>query len=43
MPVPSDGVAWGRITAGRKDWRIWVRRAPSAIAWGRRHLLRHWL
>jgi len=43
MPVPSDGVALGRITAGRKDWRVWVRRAPSAIAWGRCDLLRHLL
>jgi hypothetical protein len=42
MPVPSDGIAVGRITAGRNSCGVWVRRAPSATAWRRCHLVCHW-
>jgi len=43
MPVPSDAIGSGRITAGLKDCSIRVRRAVSAVAWGRCHLVCHWL
>ncbi len=42
MPVSSDDVPSGRITAGQKDIGVWVRRAPSGVAWGRCHLVCHW-
>src|SRR6266568_3299747 len=42
MPVSSDGVALGRLTAGQIDIGVWVRRAASAFAWRRCHLLCHW-
>jgi hypothetical protein len=43
MPVSSEGIVLGRITAGRSDIGVWVRRAASAVAWMRCHLLCHWL
>ena len=43
MPVPSDDVALGLITAVQRDTAVWVRRAVSAAAWSRCHLVRHWL
>jgi hypothetical protein len=42
MPVSSDGVALGRITAGQRDSGVWARRALSAVAWRRCHLVCHW-
>ncbi len=43
LAVSSDGIALGRITAGQTDIGVWVRRAVSAVAWGRCHLICHWL
>jgi hypothetical protein len=43
MPVSSDVIGLGRITAGRSDISVWVRRAVSAVAWSRSHLICHWL
>src|SRR6266851_3196777 len=43
MPVPSDAVASSPITAVQRDIGVWVRRAASAVAWSRSHLLCHWL
>jgi len=43
MAVSSDGVAWSRITAGRSYTHVCLRRALSAAAWDRSHLLCHWL
>src|ERR1700688_866064 len=43
MPVSSDGVAIGLITAVQTDTGIWVRRAVSAVARSRCHLVCHWL
>ena len=43
MPVPSDAIGLGRITADQRDVSVWVRRALSAVAWGRCHLVCHWL
>jgi len=31
MPVPSDAIGLGRITAGQRDISVWLRRAPSAM------------
>ena len=42
MPVPSDTVASSLITAVQRDLGVWVRRAVSAVAWRRCHLLCHW-
>jgi hypothetical protein len=42
MPITSDDIGLGRITAGRSDCVVWACRAPSGVAWGRCHLLRHW-
>ena len=42
MPVSSDDVVLGRIAAGQRDIGVWLRRAPSAAARGRCHLLCHW-
>ena len=38
----SDGVALGRIVAGRRECGVWVRRTPSADARRRYHLACHW-
>ena len=43
MPVSSDGVAIGLITAVQTDTGVWVRRAVSAVARSRCHLVCHWL
>ena len=43
MPVSSDGIGLSLITAGHRDLGVWVRRAVSAVAWSRCHLLCHWL
>ena len=43
MPVSSDNVASGSITAGQRDTGVRVRRARSAVALGRRHLVCHCL
>jgi hypothetical protein len=39
MPVLSDVIGLGRITAAQKDIGVWVRRAASVIAWIRCHWL----
>ena len=39
MPVPSNAIELGRITAGQVDIGVWVPRAVSAVAWGRCHLV----
>jgi hypothetical protein len=41
LPDPSGGVALGRVTAGRKESEVWVRRAASAVVLGRCHLICH--
>jgi hypothetical protein len=33
MPVISDGVASGLVTAGQTNISVWARRAASALAW----------
>jgi len=43
MAILSDGILLSRITAGQNDIGVWVRRAASAVAWMRCHLLCHWL
>src|SRR5260370_41510206 len=43
MPDSSDDVPLGRIPAGQEDTGVWVRRTPSAVAWGHCHLASHWL
>jgi len=43
MAVASDGVALGRLAAGQIGIVVWVRRAASAVAWQRCHLVCHWL
>jgi hypothetical protein len=43
MPVSSDGIALGPITAGQSDISVWLRRAVSGVAWSRCHLVCHWL
>jgi len=43
MPVASDGVALGRVSAGQEDIGVWVRRTVSAKAWSHCHLACHWL
>jgi hypothetical protein len=43
MPVSSGAIGLGRIAAGRRDIDVWLRRASSAVDWGRSHLVCHWL
>jgi hypothetical protein len=43
MPVSSDGVTIGPVTAGQGLSSIWGRLARSGVAWGRWHLLCHLL
>ncbi len=43
MPDSSDGIGLGRVTAGRRDGGVWLRRAASGRAWGCCHLISHWL
>src|SRR6516225_6436966 len=42
MPISSDAIALGRITAGQMDTNVWVGRVVSADAWRRCHLACHW-
>ena len=42
MPDSSVVVALGRVIAGWSDTRVAGRRATSAVAWGRCHLVCHW-
>jgi len=42
-PVPPDAIGLGRITADRRKYRVWARRAPSGAARRRCHLICHWL
>ena len=43
MSASSDAVASSLITAVQRDIGVWVRRAVSAVAWRRCHLVCHWL
>jgi hypothetical protein len=42
MPVSSNAVGLGRITAGRRSCGVCLHRAASAVAWRRCHLICHW-
>jgi hypothetical protein len=37
MPVSSDGVALGPVTADQSHYDVWERLAPSDETWGRWH------
>jgi hypothetical protein len=39
----SGGIVLDRITGGQRNICVWVRRAVSAVAWSRCHLVCHWL
>jgi len=43
MPAASDGVVLSLVTAGWEKIGVWMRRAPSGVAWRRCHLVCHWL